>query len=76
VLINRAMLKKYWQRIDANPIGEFITIAKGMGQGMEELPTQIIGVVAASSARSQFYMPLLTIFAAWLWSWRRSVSMV
>lgn len=46
VLINRAMLKKYWQRIDANPIGEFITIGKDMGQGVEELPRQIIGVVA------------------------------
>jgi putative ABC transport system permease protein len=45
-LINRAMLKKYWQTVDANPIGDFITIGKGMGAGVEEPPRQIIGVVA------------------------------
>jgi putative ABC transport system permease protein len=46
VLINRGMMKKYWQEVDANPIGEFITIGKGMGPGLEERPRQIIGVVA------------------------------
>ena len=46
VLINRMMFKKYWNAIDANPIGEFITIGKGMGRGFEEQPRQIIGVVA------------------------------
>lgn len=46
VLINRAMLKKYWQAIDANPIGDFMTIGKGMGPGIEDVPRQIVGVVA------------------------------
>ncbi|MGA8594717.1 MAG: ABC transporter permease [Bryobacteraceae bacterium] len=46
VLINRAMMKKYWQEIDANPIGEFIMIGKGMGRGLEDAPRQIVGVVA------------------------------
>jgi predicted permease len=46
VLINRAMMKKYWQAVDANPIGEFITIGKDMGEESEEGPRQIIGVVA------------------------------
>jgi|SRR5579863_8167548 len=45
-LINRAMMKKYWPEVDANPIGEFIIIGKGMGPGMEDAPRQIIGVVA------------------------------
>jgi predicted permease len=46
VLINQAMLKRFWQEVDANPIGDFITIGKGMGSGLEELPRQIVGVVA------------------------------
>ena len=46
VLINQAMLKRFWQEVDANPIGDFITIGKGMGAGLEELPRQIVGVVA------------------------------
>jgi putative ABC transport system permease protein len=45
-LINRAMMRKYWPEVDANPIGEFIVIGKGMGQGMEDAPRQIVGVVA------------------------------
>jgi len=45
-LINRAMMRKYWPEVDANPIGEFIIIGKGMGPGMEDAPRQIIGVVA------------------------------
>jgi predicted permease len=45
-LINRAMMRKYWPEVDANPIGEFIIIGKGMGPGMEDSPRQIIGVVA------------------------------
>ncbi len=46
VLINRAMLKRYWQQVDANPIGDFMVIGKGMGAGMEDSPRQIVGVVA------------------------------
>jgi predicted permease len=46
VLINRAMFKKYWQEVDANPIGDFITIGKGMGGANEDEPRQIVGVVA------------------------------
>jgi putative ABC transport system permease protein len=46
VLINRAMFKKYWQDVNANPIGDFITIGKGMGAQDEDQPRQIVGVVA------------------------------
>jgi putative ABC transport system permease protein len=46
VLVNRAMLKKYWQQVDANPIGDFMAIGKSMGPGLEDTPRQIVGVVA------------------------------
>jgi len=46
VLVNRAMLKKYWQEVDANPIGDFVAIGKSMGAGLEDAPRQIVGVVA------------------------------
>lgn len=42
VLINRAMLHKYWIQIDANPIGDFIEIGKGWE---DDRPRQIVGVV-------------------------------
>ncbi len=45
-LINRAMMRKYWQDVDANPIGDFIDVGKGMGRALEDEPRQIIGVVA------------------------------
>lgn len=41
VIINRAMMHKYWQQVDANPIGHFITL----GQGRDS-SRQIVGVVA------------------------------
>ena len=44
-LINRAMARRYWQAIDANPIGDFITIGEGLGAGSTDTPRQIIGVV-------------------------------
>jgi predicted permease len=46
VLISRAMYRKYWQAVDANPIGDFITIGEGMGGSNEDEPRQIVGVVA------------------------------
>jgi ABC-type lipoprotein release transport system permease subunit len=45
-MINRAMLKKYWQQVDADPIGEFLIIGKNAGSGMEDAPRQIVGVVS------------------------------
>ncbi len=46
VVLNRAMVKQYWQEVDANPIGEFITIGKGLDTGAGDMPRQVIGVVA------------------------------
>jgi predicted permease len=46
MLINRTMYKKYWPEVDANPIGDFVTIGKDMGPGLNEPPRQVIGVVA------------------------------
>lgn len=45
VVINRMMMRKFWQEIDADPVGEFILIGKGLGSGLEDTPRQIIGVV-------------------------------
>ncbi len=42
-IINQAMARQYWP--DANPVGERITIGRGLGPGMEEGPREIIGVV-------------------------------
>jgi putative ABC transport system permease protein len=45
-IINRAMLRKFWPEVDANPIGEFIQIGRDMGKAIEDRTRQIIGVVA------------------------------
>lgn len=42
-IINQAMARQYWP--DASPIGERITIGRGLGPGMEEGPREIVGVV-------------------------------
>jgi putative ABC transport system permease protein len=43
VLINQGMAKKYWQ--DANPVGQRITIGKGVGPEFEEPAREIVGIV-------------------------------
>jgi predicted permease len=43
VIINQAMAREFWP--DGNPIGERITIGRGLGPGMEEPPREIVGVV-------------------------------
>ena len=62
VLITRAMFRKYWQDVNANPIGDFITIGKGMGAETEDQPRQIVGVVAdireaGLNAEPMMYVP-------------------
>jgi putative ABC transport system permease protein len=42
VLINRAIAKKYWK--DENPIGQVMTIGKGLGP-LEDQPREIVGIV-------------------------------
>jgi predicted permease len=42
-IINQAMARQYWP--DANPVGERITIGRGLGPGMDEPPREIVGVV-------------------------------
>jgi predicted permease len=44
VIINEAMAKTYWPKED--PIGQVITIGKGVGPQFEEPPRQIVGIVA------------------------------
>ena len=60
VLINRAMMHKYWIQMNANPIGDFIQIGRGWGQ---DPPRQIVGVVvdvndAGLDRDSSMYIPL------------------
>jgi len=43
VIINQAMAKKYWP--NENPVGQRITIAKGLGADFEEPARQIVGIV-------------------------------
>jgi len=46
VVINHAMMRRYWPEVEANPIGQFLSIGEGMGKGMRDAPREIIGVVA------------------------------
>ncbi len=43
VIINQAMAKKYWP--NENPIGQVITIGKGLGPQFNDEPRQVVGVV-------------------------------
>ncbi len=43
VIINEAMAKQYWPKQD--PIGQVITIGKGLGPQFEEPPREIVGIV-------------------------------
>jgi len=44
VIINESFAKQYWPK--GNPIGERITIGKGMGPDFEEPAREIVGIVA------------------------------
>jgi len=43
VIINRAMVKKYWKGQD--PVGQVIVIARGLGPQFEDVPRQVVGIV-------------------------------
>jgi putative ABC transport system permease protein len=43
VIINEAMARKYWK--DQDPVGQVITIGKGLGPEFEDPPRQIVGIV-------------------------------
>ena len=43
VVINQVMANRYWPK--ENPIGQVITIGKGLGPQFEDPPRQIVGVV-------------------------------
>jgi putative ABC transport system permease protein len=45
VVINQAMAKKYWPKED--PIGQVITIGKGLGPQFDDPPRVIVGIVAS-----------------------------
>ena len=65
-VVNRAMMRKYWPEVDANPIGEFIQIGQRMGKGLEDRPRQIIGVVAdlreaGLNLEPMLYVPVMQV---------------
>jgi putative ABC transport system permease protein len=43
VIINQAMARQYWP--NGNPLGERLSIGRGLGPGMEQPPAEIVGVV-------------------------------
>jgi putative ABC transport system permease protein len=45
VIINEAMARKYWK--DEDPLGQVITIGKGIGPQFADPPRQIVGVVGS-----------------------------
>jgi putative ABC transport system permease protein len=62
VLINEMMAKKFWPH--SNPIGERITISKGLSPGLEDRAREIVGIVGDVRVRldlepmSTVYIPL------------------
>jgi putative ABC transport system permease protein len=46
VIINQAMARKYWPKED--PLGQVITIGKGLGPEFDDPPRQIVGIVATA----------------------------
>jgi len=66
VLINRAMMKQFWQEIDANPIGDFISIGAGLEPGSGDAPREIVGVVvdvreAGLDREPSMYVPVAQV---------------
>jgi putative ABC transport system permease protein len=45
VIVNQAMVKKYWKEQD--PIGQLIVIGKGLGPQFDDPPRQVIGIVGS-----------------------------
>jgi len=43
LVVNRAMAKKYWA--NENPLGQVVTIGKGLGPALEDQPREIVGIV-------------------------------
>jgi predicted permease len=46
ILINDAMAKKYWPKGD--PLGQVLVLAQGLGGGLEDVPRQVVGIVATA----------------------------
>jgi putative ABC transport system permease protein len=43
IIVNQAFARKYWPQV--NPIGQSVTLGKGLGPAFEEPPREVIGVV-------------------------------
>ncbi|HUI53928.1 MAG TPA: ABC transporter permease [Bryobacteraceae bacterium] len=45
VIVNQAMVKKYWK--DQDPLGQVIVIGKGLGPQFDDPPRQVVGIVGS-----------------------------
>ena len=66
VLINRAMMRRYWPDIDANPVGDFIEIGRGLEPGSGDPPRQIVEIVvdtrdAGLDREPSMYVPVAQV---------------
>jgi predicted permease len=66
VLINRTMMRKFWQDVNANPVGEFLIIGQGVSPEWEDTPRQVIGVVddireAGLDREPMMYVPVAQV---------------
>jgi putative ABC transport system permease protein len=61
VIINEAMVRKYWPKED--PIGKVLLIGKGLGPEFEEPPRQIVGIVgdAREAGLSKSEIPVIYV---------------
>ena len=50
MIVNEALAKKYWPKED--PIGQVMTIGKGLGPEFDEPPRQVVGVVGSVREKS------------------------
>src|SRR5262249_39364623 len=66
VIISRMMMRRYWPEIDANPIGEFMVIAKAVSREFDEQPRQIVGIVDDIREAGMNREPMLYVPAAQL----------
>lgn len=69
VLINRAMAKRYWTDINANPIGDYLAIGHAVEQGPADPPRQIVGVVADVHDAGLDHEPAMYIPVAQVSDW-------
>ena len=77
MLISRAMMRKFWPEVDADPVGEFLIIGHGVSAALEDRPRQIVGIVddvreAGLNREPMMYVPLAQLSDAMM-AWQNRV---